>query len=98
MKIKRTLVPLCLAIGLVVGSLGLSFVVKSPSVEMAVTALHFPAGMLAFFILPDQVFTKNGNPSLYLTVAIILALMQWYLIFAGVMWLRRRLSTTEGSR
>jgi hypothetical protein len=93
---KIPMVPLYLALGLVVGSLALSFFVKS--LEMAVTALHFPAGILAFLVLPAETFTKSGNPALYLTVAFILAVLQWYLIFAGAIWLRRRLRKTEGSK
>ena len=79
MKKQRPLLPLYLALGLVVGSLALSSLVRLNAVEFAITALHFPAGILAFLVLPAQTFTKSGNPALYMAVAFILAVMQWYL-------------------
>jgi hypothetical protein len=95
MKIQRPLVPLFLALGLVVGSMALSFLAKSPAVWMAVSALHFPAGVLTFLVLPGEAFTKSGSPAVYLTVYSILAVLQWYLVFAGGMWVRRRLRRRE---
>jgi hypothetical protein len=90
MKISRQLLPLYLALGLVVGSVALSSLFKSHAVEMAITALHFPAGILAFLVLPAETFTKSGNPALYMAVAFTLAVLQWYLIFAAGLWLLRR--------
>jgi hypothetical protein len=45
--------------------------------------------------LPGEAFTKSGSPAVFLTVYSILAVLQWYLVFAGGIWVRRRLRRRE---
>jgi hypothetical protein len=53
MKTPRRLRPLFPALGLVAGSLALSFLVKSSALDMAMAALFFPARLLTILVLPD---------------------------------------------
>jgi hypothetical protein len=98
MKTQRPLAPLCLALGVVVGSCALGFLVKSYAVVMAIGVLYLPTIFLTLLVLPGETFTKGGNPGGVLTVYFILAVLQWYIIFAGATWLRRRLRKTEENR
>jgi hypothetical protein len=91
MKMPRPLMPLFPAFGMMAAFEALPFLVRSSAVDSGISALCFPARLVTILVLPDAALTKSGSPVVIVGTAFIIALLQWYLIFAGGIWLFRRL-------
>lgn len=97
MKLPRSSIPVVLAAVVLISfaiSLITNLVPATTPIDRVLSFIHFPAAMAAMLVTPGELLSKDGHPVLFIVVFVLIALLQWYMIFWSIIhlwsWVMRK--------